>query len=118
MFLTWAKSRTAVHKAPLWEMNAMLPAAGMARAKLAFSFTCGSVLIAPRQFGPTIACRTSGDRLDVLLAFDSGGPDFTKPADMMIAPLMPFWPHCSRPSRKPPGKTRIAKSTSSGMSST
>ena len=39
--------------APLWEAKPTRPGGGAPGAKLAFSETAGSVLITPRQLGPT-----------------------------------------------------------------
>ena len=44
------QSRTAVHSAPLWLMNATLPGRATRCAKVAFSPRTG--FITPRQFGP------------------------------------------------------------------
>ena len=49
-FCLTAQSRTEVHSAPLWEMNAMRPGSGIFVAKL--TLRCAAGLMKPRQLGP------------------------------------------------------------------
>ena len=49
-----AFSRMLTPMAPDWLMNATGPGGGITGAKLAFMDTAGSVLITPRQLGPTM----------------------------------------------------------------
>jgi hypothetical protein len=86
-----AKSSTAVHKAPLWEMNETLPALGMRAEKLALRRTSDSGLITPRQLGPTR--RTPLSRQIAMIFFSISRPSpptSLNPAETMTTPLTPF----------------------------
>ncbi len=118
MLRPWATSRTAVHSAPDWEMKAMLPGRGILVAKLAFMDTSWSVLITPRQLGPT---RGMSARLAASFSRLSSStpwpPTSLKPAVMTTAPLAPIWPACCRVSMAASGGTTITtRSTGSGTS--
>ena len=113
-----AKSRTAVHSAPLWEMNETFPALGMRAEKLAFKRTAGSGLMTPRQFGPisrTPASRQVATRRSSIAR--PSGPISRNPAETMTMPLTPFatasWTDCSAAFG---GRMTMPRSISSGIS--
>src|SRR3990170_2910840 len=84
-----AQSSIAVHNAPDWEKNAIRPFGGIPFANDALRFEF--VSISPRQFGPR-------SLMPRFLAFDRtsfsslapSAPVSLKPADIMIAPFIPF----------------------------
>ena len=113
-----AKSRTAVHSAPLCEMKEMLPGRGMRAEKLAFRRTLGKGLITPRQLGPIM--RTPASRQMATMRSSMArpsGPTSRKPAETMT---MPFTPRatasCTDCSAALGGRITMPRSSGSGMS--
>ena len=109
-----------MQSAPDWLKKAIRPAAGILRANEAFSWTLGSVLITPKQFGPIMAMPYSAQMsLRRRSRSTPLGPTSRNPAEMTIAERIPFFPHCSKArSTTLAGKTITAWSTSSSISST
>jgi hypothetical protein len=116
----WAYSRAATPTAPLWETSAMFPGGGISREKLAFNETWESVLMIPRQFGPSRGmplCRAAF-KTSASLPIPSP-PNSLKPAVMTMAPLIPFCPHSfSTWATAALGTIITARSTGSGISRT
>ncbi len=95
----------------------MLPGIGISFPKLAFIDTKESVLMIPKQFGPT---REILYFLQIsTVSFSSSiplPPISLKPAEIIIADLTPFWPHSFMTEGVTSfGTMRTAKSMGSGM---
>ncbi|MBA7620704.1 hypothetical protein ES703_28058 [subsurface metagenome] len=94
MFSLTIQSRTAVPRAPLWEMKPILPASGIAGAKLRLSWL--SVLMIPRQLGPWT--RIPYFLLISTSCFSRRAPSCPislNPAEMTTRAFTPFSPHSS-----------------------
>src|SRR5713101_3785935 len=96
----------------------MEPSKGICEANEALSLTSGSVLIVPRQFGPTI-------RMEYFCAREAtwsssaapSCPISLKPAEITMRPLTPSFPHSSvTAGTAAAGTTTTATSTLSGKS--
>lgn len=87
---------------------------------MAFMETAGSVLIRPRQLGPSSAMPASRACWRTLASSSApSAPVSLKPAEMTMALWMPLRPHTSSASGTPcAGMMRTAMSTLSSMSST
>ena len=85
-----AKSRTAVHKAPLWDIKEILPGFGMRAEKLAFSSTSGRGLMTTRQLGPTSRMPASLQIETIRFSISAPrSPTSRNPADTTTIPLTP-----------------------------
>ena len=113
-----ASARIASPRAPDWDTNPTFPRAGAVAAKVAFRRTCGSVLITPMQFGPTI--RIPYRRSFTLISASRpapSAPTSLNPAVITTSPRTPFRPHSSTTSRtRSRGTVITARSTGPGIS--
>jgi len=118
MFSCIAQSRMAEPSAPLWERKAILPDLGILSTNVALRFVLGRIM--PMQLGPIM--RMPYFFFISRILFSSALPSMPvslKPADTMIAPFIPAFPHCSTISGTVfAGVAIMARSTGSGISFT
>ena len=115
-----ARSSSAIPSPPLWESIPTFPRGGMSLAKVALRRASGSVLMTPRQLGPTrripVARQISSSSR---WARPPASPTSAKPADSTTSERTPDSPHSRATSRTPaPGTAITARSTGSGRSAT
>ena len=126
MFSCIAQSRIAEPSAPLWDMKAILPGLGILSTNVAFSFVRGR--ITPMQFGPPFTSSASILARSLPYFFFNSrilsssalpfAPVSLKPAETIIAPFTPAFPHSSMTAGTVfAGVAIMAKSTVSGICS-
>ena len=107
----WSSSAPPI--VPDSDRRATGPGRGLGVAKVAWSRTAGSVLMTPRQLGPS--SRTPKRRAARSVAADRAvpsGPDSAKPAEMTMTACTPLRPHSSTmPGTSAAGTTTMARST-------
>ena len=115
-----ASARIAIPSAPDWQKKPIRPAGGTLGARVALSRVAGSVLMRPRQLGPSTRMPLARARAtNVRWATAPAGPASAKPAASTISPWTPLaWHDATTSATDDAGTAMIARSTAPGTSRT